>query len=326
MINFRGKLLFYESLMFLAVQFITLFTGFSMIGTLETTIIDGTPAIDLVRQPEIMRPLSIEPIAAAVPFLIAFVIAVILIIVLLKFLKLPIIFSGLFTFIMFIGSQAVFSAVLGDTPLILGIITSPVLLLISTLLAIGVVAARYIRPNLITHNIAIFLGVAGVSAVLGVNLRPEVIILLLILLSIYDFIAVFKTKHMVSMFKDLLKRGMPLAIVVPENPAEFTAHVKEVSRKKLAETEHKHEEKKVLMLGTGDLAFPALFAVSALAEHYATAGFLPAIAIVIGSVIGLVFNHYLLFVKKYRFIPALPFIAAFSIIAYIIAILPELII
>jgi|GEM_PF-927694 len=326
MADFKGKLLLYESLMFLAVQLITLFTGFSMVGTLETTIIDGTPAIELVRQPPITEPLSIEPLVASVPFLIAFVIAVILIIVLLKFLKLPIVFSGLFAFIMFIGAQAVFSAALGDTPLIVGIITSPLLLMISTLLAIGVVAARYIKPNLITHNLAIFLGVAGVSAVLGVNLRPEVIIFLLVLLSIYDFIAVFKTRHMVTMFQDLLKRGMPLAIVVPESAAEFKAHVKEVSRKKLEEVSHKHEEKKVLMLGTGDLAFPALFAVSALAEHYATAGFLPAIAIVIGSIIGLVFNHYLLFVKKFRFIPALPFIAAFSIAAYLLAILPAFLI
>lgn len=131
-------------------------------------------------------------------------------------------------------------------------------------------------------------------------------------LSIYDFIAVFKTKHMVSMFKDLLKRGVPLAIVVPEEPMAFKENVQKISKAKLRET-----DKKVLMLGTGDLAFPALFAVSAFAAN----GLAAALAIIAGSIVGLVFNHYLLTIKKFKFIPALPFIALFSAIGYFVAVL-----
>jgi presenilin-like A22 family membrane protease len=193
------------------------------------------------------------------------------------------------------------------------------ILILSIALAIGIIALRWWKPNLITHNISIFLGVAGVAAILGTALRPwPEIIILLIALSIYDFIAVFKTKTMVSMFKELLKRGAPLAIIVPESPYQFTANVHKISRAKLRE-----KDRKVLMLGTGDLAFPALFAVSAYASflpNYA-AGLAAALAIMIGSVIGLIFNHYLLMVKKFRFIPALPFIAAFSIIGYVLAVL-----
>jgi len=35
----------------------------------------------------------------------------------------------------------------------------------------------------------------------------------------------------------------------------------------------------------------------------------------------LIFNHYLLTIKKYKVIPALPFIALFSAIGYFVAVL-----
>ena len=309
--DFRPRLLMYESFMFISVQLIALLTGLGLILTQQAPPRQG-PVTNI---PELA--------SGSWQILLAFAIAVVLIFILLRFIKVPAVWGGFFAFIIFIGAQTVFGSFL---PFFFG--STLFSLILSVVLAAAIVIARWVKPNLATHNLAIFLGVAGVSAVLGLTLVPIVIIFLLIILSVYDFIAVFKTRHMVTMFQDLLKRGMPLAIVVPESSSEFTAHIGEVSRRKLKESEgkHRHEDKKVLMLGTGDLAFPALFAVSALAEHFTTAGYLPAIAIIIGAVIGIVFNHYLLFVKKYRFIPALPFIAAFSIIGYVIAILPDLII
>ncbi|MEM2874219.1 MAG: presenilin family intramembrane aspartyl protease [Candidatus Nanoarchaeia archaeon] len=283
-IDFKPQLLMYESLMFLVVQGIALATGASLVSSGQVIVPPPEGGFTRLGQ-----------------FLIAFLIAFVLIILILKLLKTPLTFNIFFAFLIFVGAQVVFNAFL---PLI-----------VSILLAIAVVAIRWRKPNLITHNIAIFLGVAGVSALLGTALRPwPEIIILLIALSIYDFIAVFKTKIMVSLFKELLKRGAPLAIIVPEHPTQFITSVKKVSRQKLKET-----DKKVLMLGTGDLAFPALFAVSALTD-----GVAPALAVVVGSIVGLVFNHYLMMVKKFRFIPALPFIALFSIISYVIAVLPRI--
>jgi presenilin-like A22 family membrane protease len=295
--DFKPMLLTYESMMFLCVQFIALATG------------------------AILIKLPFESLRAQIPevagwdwrlaqFLIAFLIALAVIILLLKYLKTPVSFGLFFMFIILMGSWQVFLAFFSLFYPALNFIS---VIILTTVFAIGIIALRWWKPNLITHNISIFLGVAGVSALLGTSLRPwPEIIILLIALSVYDFIAVFKTKTMVSMFKELLKRGAPLAIIVPESPYQFTANVHKISRAKL-----KEKDRKVLMLGTGDLAFPALFAVSA----YATSGLAAALAIMAGSVIGLIFNHYLLMVRKFRFIPALPFIAAFSIIGYAIAIL-----
>jgi presenilin-like A22 family membrane protease len=264
--------------MFLFVQFIALFTSAMRI-----------------RKPTTPPSMEIGP--SLLWFLIAFLMALGIIILALKFLK-GVSFSMFFAFLIFTGTQIVFASFL---PFFLSIV-----------FAAAIVGLRFWKPNLLTHNIAIFLGVAGVAAMLGSLFKVPAILFILLVLSIYDFIAVFKTKHMISMFKDLLKRGMPLAIVVPEQPMAFKEKIYKVSKAKLKET-----DKKVLMLGTGDLAFPALFAVSAFIQS----GIFVALTIVIGSIIGLIFNHYLLTIKKFKFIPALPFIALFSAIGYFVAVL-----
>jgi presenilin-like A22 family membrane protease len=276
--DFKPKLLAYESLMFLTVQLIALFTGIMMLGKPTT-------------------PPPMEVSSSLIWFFVAFLISFGIILLAIRFLK-KLSFGAFFAFLIFIGAQIVFASFLP--------------LLISIVLAVAIVGLRFWKPNLITHNIAIFLGVAGVAAMLGTLLPVIAILIILFALSIYDFIAVFKTKHMVSMFKDLLKRGVPLAIIVPEQPIAFKENVQKISKAKLRET-----DKRVLMLGTGDLAFPALFAVAAFAQS----GLIVALAIIAGSIVGLVFNHYLLTIKKFKFIPALPFIALFSAIGYFIAIL-----
>lgn len=286
--DFKPKLLAYEGIMFLSVQLLALITG--ILIKLNTPEIEPLP-----------------PTQAIPWFFAAFGIALLIIVLAIRFLKHRT-FGAFFAFLIFVGTQIVFMSVLSA-------IFSPesfIALLLSVVLAAAVVGLRFVKPNLITHNAAIFLAVAGVAAQLGTLLPIIAILFILLVLSIYDFIAVFKTKHMVSMFKDMLKKGVPMAIVVPEQAGGFAANVQKVSHQKLRET-----DKKVLMLGTGDLAFPALFAVAA----YAASGIMVAAAIIIGSMIGLVFNHYLLTIKKYRVIPALPFIALFSVIGYFIAIL-----
>jgi len=278
--KFKPKLLLYESLLFLLVQSLALFAGAKLIkaGQVELPTIEGG-------------------YFRLVQILIAFVIALVIMIILLKLLKTPLSFGFFFSLIIFIGAQAIFEAFF---PLI-----------ISIALAVAIVLIRWKFPNVVTHNLAIILGIAGISMVLGLSLRPwPEIIILLIALSIYDFIAVFKTKFMVSLFKQLLTRGAPLAIVVPERAPALKEHIGKISAEKIRE-----KDKKVLMLGSGDIAFPTLFAVSA---QFAN-GLPAAIAIIAGSIIGIIANHYLLTIKKFKFIPALPLIAAFSITAYLLS-------
>lgn len=289
MSDFKPKLLGVELVMFFAVQMIALFVGSNLARKGIVEEMQG-PSWSILSQ-----------------FIIAFAIAIALMLAAMYFLKTPRTFAIFFAFLIFIGTNIVFSAFFPD--------------LIAIPLAIAVVAIRLVKPNLITHNIAIFLTIAGVAAYLGATLRShiEVIIILLIALSIYDYIAVFKTGTMLTMFKHMLQRGAPFAIIVPESPKQFGAQIHKVSKEKLRKLERADKRKsKFLMLGTGDLAFPAVFAVAALTQYNLATAF----AIITGAMVGIVVNHYYL-TQKYRAIPALPAIAFFSIIAFVISQLPS---
>ena len=278
MADFKFKMLGTELAMFLAVMAIGIWVAKVMMQTGQVETLPTTQALS--------------------SFLIAFLIAVALILLAIKFLTGPWSFGMFFSVLIFIGTQIVFAAFL---PLIWSIVA-----------AVIVVGVRFVWPNVLTHNIAIFLTVAGVSAQLGLILPISAVVIILIALSFYDYWAVFKSKHMVTWFKSMLKVGAPFAIVVPEKPAAMMTGIHQVSKQKL-----KEKDRKVIMLGTGDIAFPTVFAVSAMAAYQ---NWFVVFAIIAGTVVGIFVNHYLL-TQKFRAIPALPAIVAGSIIAFGISLL-----
>ncbi len=220
-------------------------------------------------------------------FLVSFLIATVL---MLFFLKA---FKGKFLFQVLFGGLVIFGA---QGPL--GLIVSPWL---AFLLSFGIVGLRFALPRIWTQNLAIILAVAGIAASMGLSVEPSLVILILIFLSIYDIIAIYKTRHMVKLFKGIAKRGIYLALVVPNKISEWKNEFKNLDK-----------NKSCIFIGTGDLALPLFFAVSALPM-----GMSYSIAIIAGTIIGLFADH-LFFVtqKKKAAIPALPFIAFFAILGY----------
>ena len=69
-------------------------------------------------------------------------------------------------------------------------------------------------------NTAAICATAGIGVVFGISLGVLSILILLVLLSIYDYIAVFRTKHMVKMADFITKRELAFTItskrVIPE--------------------------------------------------------------------------------------------------------------
>ena len=70
------------------------------------------------------------------------------------------------------------------------------------------------------------------------------------------------------------------------------------------------------MIGTGDIAFPIIFAVSAL-----SLGIVHSIAVIFGAFVGLFFIHLILSQKGSGAIPALPPIVFASLVAFIVSFL-----
>ena len=283
--DFRPKLLLSEISMFLIIQVLALIVGWKLIQQVE-----------LPKPPETATELVIQ----IAPMLIALLIATVFMLLFIKYLKGPTSSKLFFALILFVGINIVFSAFLPS--------------LIALILTGFIIAARFMKPNVFIHNIAFFIALAGVGARLGTLLPVLAIIVLLILLSIYDFIAVFKTKHMVTMFKGMLKNGIPMGIIITDDPMHMTHDVGKVSATKLRQTKKSSD---FIMLGGGDLAFPALFAVAALAQF----GLIQALGVVIGAIGGIVLIHSLIVQKKFKALPALPPIAAFAILGFLISLL-----
>jgi len=159
------------------------------------------------------------------------------------------------------------------------------------------------RPSLIVHDLALIFAIAGIGAGLGLSFTPEMVILLLLIFSIYDFIAVYKTKHMIKMAKEMITHGAILGIVVPQKISDLKAHLKEVKA-----------GGKFLILGAGDIVFPLILAVSLIPQ-----GILASLIVAFFALVGF-FIGFLIFLSKkiHTPMPALPPIALFSIIGYLL--------
>lgn len=200
------------------------------------------------------------------------------------------IYKAIFIFVNFFGGLILF----------LNLRFSPAL----SLIVMFIMALSYLKPSLVfSHNLLMIFGLAGIASTFGLNLKPETVILLLLFFSVYDFIAVYKTKHMVKMAKDMMEAGTIFGLIIPSSISDFKTNVKEV-----------RPGGKFLILGGGDIAFPLLLSTSLLSE-----GILSAVIVAIFSLIGLFAGFYFFINQKVRRpIPALPPIAFFAIIGFLI--------
>lgn len=149
------------------------------------------------------------------------------------------------------------------------------------------------RPSIIVQNFTELLLYGGLAAFLFSILNVKAAIILLILVSIYDAYAVWKSKHMISLAKFQTESGLFAGLFLPYRPS------KEFSTGKGMRT---------AILGGGDIGFPLLFAASVLKEYALTGqGWL---ALIIPPFAALALFLLLLYGKKDRFYPAMPFISA----------------
>ena len=159
------------------------------------------------------------------------------------------------------------------------------------------------KPLILNQDILIILGIAGVGSALGLALQPLQVVALLIIFSIYDYIAVYKTKHMIKMAKEMIEQRAILALVIPPSFAGFQASLEEI-----------RPGGKFLILGGGDIVFPLLFSASLIPTEV-----LNSIIVAFFSLIGLFAGFYIFIKQKIRqLIPALPPISLFSIIGFLI--------
>jgi presenilin-like A22 family membrane protease len=161
-----------------------------------------------------------------------------------------------------------------------------------------------IYQNIFVHNVAIVFAVSAISVIFGFSLSPSMAIVILLVLALYDFWAVYKTKHMVTMFKGLAEAKVHFSLIIPENFKGIFTKVKDVKM-----------GSNFLFLGTGDLAIPAIFVVSAMKISLVTAFFTS-----LGSVFGLIILYTLFVIQEHREpMPGLPSIIMGALLGYLIS-------
>jgi len=164
-----------------------------------------------------------------------------------------------------------------------------------------VILLRFVWRSVFSMNLTLAIGISGISAAIGSGLSPNGILIVLTVLVFYDIVAVYKTGHMVRMFRDLVSRGILFAFAL--TPLH--------SRNLLAKTDEPSNE--ALLLGTGDVALPMMLAVSAARVNMAH-----GIAVILGASAGFALMYYLFLRQdKRRAMPALPPIALGSVLFYL---------
>lgn len=137
------------------------------------------------------------------------------------------------------------------------------------------------------HNLCELLVYGGIVVIILPLLNIFSTIILLIIISVYDFIAVRLSKHMISLAKTQFELNIFSGLKVSSN--EMTA-----------------------VLGGGDIAFPLILA----SVMFRDLSILSAILVVYGALIGL--TTLILIGKENKFYPAMPFITSGCFIGLII--------
>lgn len=166
-----------------------------------------------------------------------------------------------------------------------------------------------------------FVGVfvaAAVASILGISLAILPVFVLLIILALYDAVAVYKTKHMITLADAVTMERLPVLLVVPTSKGYSF-----LKQKSLKEQIKKKEKRDAVFMGLGDISIPTVLAVSAFAYLQGKDGLftfshvLVAIVTLVGCMIG--FLILMRFVMKGNPQAGLPLLNGGAIAGYLLS-------
>lgn len=160
------------------------------------------------------------------------------------------------------------------------------------------------KPIVAVHNAALILAMAGVGAGLGVQLDPLLVCFMMLIFALYDFVAVYITKHMIRLAQEMVNQQAIVGLVIPRTTQEFKKPISAIK-----------EEGRFMILGGGDVMFPLLLCVACL-----RIGWPSTVLVSFFSLLGLLVV-FLIFIaqKTRRPLPALPPIALLAVSGYFLS-------
>ena len=185
-------------------------------------------------------------------------------------------------------------------------------------LSLSITAAAILILALIKHPewyiidlCGIIVGVGSIG-IFGISLSVFLVIVLLIGLSIYDAISVYKTKHMIDLADAVMDLKLPVMMVIPKIRRYSLLKETKGIKEKLEE----NEEREAFFLGLGDIVMPGILVVSAF-QNIPDNGLLVALSVMIGTLVG--FAVLMSVVIKGKPQAGLPYLCSGAILGYVVS-------
>jgi len=172
-------------------------------------------------------------------------------------------------------------------------------------LALVVMLWKVLRPNVFIHNFGELFIYGGLASIFVPIMNEFAAVMLLLLISLYDMYAVWKSKHMVALAQFQTESNMFAGFYVPYSLPNARIEKKAKSVRKVETTQVKSA-----ILGGGDIAFPLLFS-GAVFKVYGL-----HLTLIISLTAALALLGLLTFGKKDRFYPAMPFLSVGCLVGY----------
>ena len=138
-------------------------------------------------------------------------------------------------------------------------------------IAVLLFLALLMDPQWYVVDLAGFVAGGSLIALLGISFGILPCFILLGALAVYDAIAVYRTKHMISLADVVVEMKLPILMVMPDSAGyDYT---RKASFQ--AERHRPAEEREAMFMGLGDIVFPGVLVVSAFV-------WLPATSVVLG--------------------------------------------
>ena len=177
------------------------------------------------------------------------------------------------------------------------------------------------KHNILIHNVTEVLIYSGIAVLFAPLFEPLWVIVLLLIISVYDAFAVWKSKHMIKMAEFQIESEAFAGLSIPYKSKSSLSFKKKGYSTQRNSLQNKKQKTKTTqaILGGGDIAFPLIFAASVMESLIKTGLIGPAIffkALFIPIITAIVLLLLMVFGKRGRYYPAMPFLTAACLAGY----------
>lgn len=128
---------------------------------------------------------------------------------------------------------------------------------LSIAIMVAIALALWLYPEWYVVDTWGFIMAAGITSIFGISLGILPAFVLLTAMAVYDFVAVYRTKHMLSVAEGAMELNLPIMLMVPRKRGFSNFE------KKGALQKEDDEPREALYIGLGDMIIPGVLTISA---------------------------------------------------------------